>query len=64
MFETAELYLWEITNEENIDNKRNIYNNMMELKKSTNNKIQDLIPLFGYSRRLQINDYFRGYPYL
>ena len=63
MFETVELYLWEITNEENIDNKRNIFNNMMELKKSTNNKIQDLIPLFGYSRRLQIQDNFRGFPY-
>ena len=64
MFETAELYLWEITNEENIENKRNIFQNMLELKTSTNNKIQELIPLFGYSRSLQINDSFRGYPYI
>ena len=64
MFETVELYLWEITTEENISIKRNIFQNMLDLKDSTNNKIQELIPLFGYHRHLQINNNFRGYPYL
>ena len=66
MYETTELYLWEITNDNNINNNINtikIYDNMVHLKNSTNIKIDEIKKLFGYSRQLSISDSFRGFPY-